>query len=69
MDKHESSYDILQSLFERIGRDLKPLNGHSEIQPTHAMTEILINILADLLIALAFTTKEIKLHLEGFPFR
>lgn len=53
------SYDILRKLFDRIVLPLTKLTGHSEIEPTPAITVILIKMLAELLKALAFTKKEI----------
>jgi len=56
----ERNYDILRKLFDRIVPPLTQLAGHSHIQPTPAITVILIKMLAELLKALAFTKKEIN---------
>ena len=54
------SYDALVDIFECIENFLTRLKIYTEIQPTPAMTEIVIKILAELLGVLALATKQIN---------
>ena len=58
------SYDILIDLLESIGHFLNRLEIYTKIPPTHAMTEMVIKILVELLSTLALVTKQIK---QGRP--
>ena len=58
------SYDILVDLLESIENFLNRLEIYTKIPPTHAMTEMVIKILVELLSTLALVTKQIK---QGRP--
>ena len=55
-----SSYDVLLGLFDRIGNCLKGLDIYIGIPPTPVMTDIIVNIMAELLSVLGLATKLIK---------
>ena len=55
-----TNYDELADLFESIDHLLKPLDIYAHIPPTPAMDETVVKIMAELLSALALTTKELK---------
>jgi len=54
------SYNTLVDVFECIETFLSRLKIYTEIQPTHAMTEMIIKILVELLSVLALATKQIN---------
>ena len=54
------SYDALAEVFECIENFLRRLKIYSEIPPTHAMAEMLIKILIELISVLALATKQIN---------
>jgi len=51
---------VLIDLFSRIERFFKRLESYTEVQPTTAMTGIIIEIMVEVLAILAIATKEIK---------
>jgi hypothetical protein len=55
-----TSYDALLELFERVGNFLKRLHIYTEIPFTPAMTDIIVQIMVEVLSVLALATKEIK---------
>jgi hypothetical protein len=55
-----TSYDALVELFERVGNFLKRLHIYTEIPFTPAMTDIIVQIMVEVLSVLALATKEIK---------
>jgi uncharacterized membrane protein len=56
----KSSYDALIDTFEYIDSFLRRLMIYSEIEPTLAMTEVIIKIMVELLSVLALATKQIS---------
>ena len=58
------SYDTLVDLLESIEHFLNRLEIYTKIPPTHAMTEMVVKILVELLSTLALVTKQIK---QGRP--
>lgn len=54
------SYDALVDIFECIENFLSRLRIYTEIQPTPALTEMVIKILVELLGVLALATKQIN---------
>ncbi|KAI9511243.1 hypothetical protein F5148DRAFT_1146997 [Russula earlei] len=56
----EASQDNLVELFNRIGYFLHRLEIYTEVQPTTAMTEIIVEIMVEVLTILAIATKETK---------
>ena len=54
------NYDELVDLLESIEHLLKPLYVYTQIPPTPAMDEMVVNIMAELLSTLAQMTKELK---------
>jgi hypothetical protein len=55
-----TSYDALVELFERVGNFLKRLHIYTEIPFTPAMTDIIVQIMVEVLSMLALATKEIR---------
>jgi len=55
-----ASYDALADIFECIENFLSRLETYTKIQPTRAMTEMIIKIMAELLGVLALATKQIN---------
>ena len=55
-----ASYDTLIDVFECIQTFLGRLKIYTEIQPTPAMTEMIIKIMVELLAVLALATKQIN---------
>src|SRR6266436_409071 len=55
-----SSYDALVELFECLGKFLKRLEIYTTIPPTPLMTEVIVNIMVELLSVLALASKQIK---------
>jgi len=55
-----ASYDTLVDVFECIENFLSRLKIYTEIQPTPAMTEMIIKIMVELLAVLALATKQIN---------
>jgi len=51
---------VLIDLFSRIERFFKRLESYTEVQPTAAMTGIIVEIMVEVLVILAIATKEIK---------
>ena len=54
------SYDTLIDLLESIEHFLNRLEIYTKIPPTHAMTEMVVKILVELLSTLALVTKQMK---------
>jgi hypothetical protein len=52
------SYDTLVDIFDCIENFTRRLKIYTEIQPTLAMTEAIVKIMAELLSVLALTTEE-----------
>ena len=55
-----ASKDILAELFERIGFFFKRLETYTEVTPTVAMTDIITEIMAEVLTIFGIATKELK---------
>jgi len=51
---------VLVDLFSRIENFLKRLESYAEVQPTSAMTGIIIKIMIEVLTILGIATKEVK---------
>jgi uncharacterized membrane protein len=56
--------DALVDLLESVEHFLKRLNIYTKIPPTHAMTEIVVKIIVELLSTLALATKQLR---QGRP--
>ena len=54
------SYDALVNIFECIENFLRRLSIYNEIQPTTALTEMVIKIMAELISVLALATKQME---------
>jgi hypothetical protein len=54
-----ASYDELVDFLESIEKLLKPLDLYTQIPPSPTMDEMVVKIMAELLSALALTTKEL----------
>ena len=54
----------MADIFERIEGFFRRLEAYEEVSPTAAMTEIIVDILVEVLAILAIATKEIK---QGRP--
>ena len=73
-----SSYDALVDIFECIENFLRRLRIYTEIPPLPAMTEMVINIMVELLSVLALATKQINrgrfsmsidlIYIHSWPF-
>ena len=59
-DGVSSSYDALVDLFECIGNFLKRLRIYTDITLTPSMTDIIVQIMVELLSVFALATKQIK---------
>lgn len=55
-----ASHDALIDLFGRIESLFKRLETYTEVPPTHAMMDVIVKIVVEVLGILAFATKEIK---------
>ena len=55
-----TSYDALVEIFDRAGNFLIRLHIYTEVQFTPAMTDIIVQIMVEVLSVLALATKEIK---------
>ena len=55
-----SSYDALLELFECLGSFLKRLEIYVTIPPTTMMTDIIVQIMVEVLLVLALATKQVK---------
>ena len=51
---------MLIDLFSRIERFFKRLESYTEVQPTAAMSGIIVEIMVEVLVILAIATKEIN---------
>ena len=58
------SFDKLVNLFESIMVFLHRLDIYIKIPPTAAMTEIVVNMMVELLFTLALAAKQMKLGLQ-----
>jgi hypothetical protein len=63
-----TSYDALLELFERVGNFLKRLHIYTEVPFTSAMTDIIVQIMVEVLSVLSLATKEIKRGRFSEPF-
>jgi hypothetical protein len=64
-----ASHDALIDLFDRIENFLKRLETHIEVPPTHAMMDVIVKIMVEVLRILAIATKEIKQGSASEPDR
>jgi hypothetical protein len=55
-----ASEEALAELFERMENLFKRLESYTEVPPTHAMTDIIVKIMVEVLNIFAIATKEIK---------
>ena len=55
-----ASQDMLIDLFERIGRFFKRLESYTERTPSEAMTDMMVEVMVEVLSVLAIVTVEIK---------
>ena len=55
-----SSYDALLELFECLGSFLKRLEIYLTIPPTTTMTDVIVQIMVEVLLVLALATKQVK---------
>jgi hypothetical protein len=51
---------VLVDIFVRIESFFKRLDSYTEVQPTDAMTDVIVKIVIEILSILAIATKEIK---------
>ena len=63
------SYDALVDIFECIENFARRLKIYTEIQPTPAMTEMIVKIMVELLVVLALATKQINQGRFSKPWR
>ena len=56
----DASQDMLIDLFGRIENFFRRLESYTEVRPTPAMMDIIVNIMVEVLTILAIATKEIK---------
>jgi len=56
----DASQDMLVDLFESIENFFKRLASYSTVQPTAAMTDIIVKIMVEVLNIFAIATKEMK---------
>jgi hypothetical protein len=56
----EASHDTLADLFENVESFFKRLESYTALQPTNAMTEIIVKIMVEVLNIFAITTKEMR---------
>jgi hypothetical protein len=52
--------DVLVDIFSRIERFFRRLESYTQVQPTSAMTSIIVEIMVEVLAILAIATKDIK---------
>jgi hypothetical protein len=55
-----ASQDMLVDLFERIGRFFKRLESYTERRPSEGMTDMMVEVMVEVLSVLAIVTVEIK---------
>jgi hypothetical protein len=55
-----TSQDAIVDLFERIENLFRRLETYTEVPPTHAMMDLIVKIMVEVLGILAIATKEIK---------
>ncbi|KAN0129962.1 hypothetical protein V8E53_012217 [Lactarius tabidus] len=55
-----ASEDTFADFFERIGNFFKRLEFYTEVPPTNTMTDIIVNIMVEVLSVFTIATKEIK---------
>jgi hypothetical protein len=55
-----ASKDVLAELFERIGSFFRRLETYTELTPTVPMTEIITEIMVQVLIIFGIATKELR---------
>ena len=55
-----ASKDVLAELFERIGCFFARLETYTEVAPTTAMTDIITDVMVEVLRIFAIATKEIR---------
>lgn len=56
----EASEEALADLFERIANFFRRLESYTEVPPNDAMTDIIVNIMVEILNIFAIATKEMK---------
>ena len=56
-----AAQEALIDIFERIENFFKRLETYTEVQPSEAMTDIIVKIMVEVLNIFAIATKEIKL--------
>ena len=56
----KASYDALVDIFECIENFLRRLMIYTEIEPTPALTAVVVNIMVELLSVLALATAQIR---------
>jgi hypothetical protein len=55
-----ASQDVLIDIFVRIESFFKRLETYTEVQPTAAMTDVIVKIVVEVLFILAIATKQIR---------
>ena len=55
-----AAQDVLIDIFERIENFFKRLETYTEVQPSEAMSDIIVKIMVEVLNVFAIATKEIK---------
>jgi hypothetical protein len=55
-----ASQDAIVDLFERIENLFRRLETYTEVPPTHAMMDLIVKIMVEVLGILAIATKEIR---------
>ena len=55
-----ASKDVLAELFERIGYFFKRLETYTKVAPTAAMTDIITEIMVEVLTIFGIATKELR---------
>jgi hypothetical protein len=55
-----ASADVLAELFERIGFFFKRLDTYTEVTPTMGMTDIITQIMVEVLTIFGIATKELR---------
>ena len=56
----DASQDVLIDIFVRIESFFKRLESYTEVRPTEAMTDVIVEIMIQVLSILAIATKQIK---------
>jgi hypothetical protein len=51
---------VLVDIFVRVEGFFKRLESYTEVQPTAAMSDVIVNIMTEVLTVLAIATKEVK---------